>query len=255
MSIVLVLMGLGFNAQLAHADKWCFAHAESYYQQVFCQVKAGGKGRDLPPFYEFKKNNETTQALLLKRYARQMGINLKMPESQNVSVVESRRARDKKRAPHRTHCYRDKNHIRCKDATFRLVVNQANSELAVGALEAGNRMGLSVYSGSTAESSAIEEYLSANYQRYLNKMIAIGLGGATLSYGKFAYLFEDLRSKGLSFSGRFETMYSYLKKDKRTLSAPSLSSAPDELTIEDCDKLDNLLVCRVGRINWLFDRQ
>ncbi|MEH6558501.1 MAG: hypothetical protein V7708_11930 [Oceanicoccus sp.] len=253
--LVLVMAGLGFNSQSARADKWCFTHAESYYQQVFCQVKAAGKGKHLPPFYEFKKNNETTQALLLKRVAQQIGINLKMPGKQKIEMIENRRGPVRTKAQDGAYCTRDDNKIRCGDTTYRLVANRANSELASGALAAGNRMGLSVYGGSVTDANAITEYLLLNYQRYLNKMIAIGLGGATLSYGKFSYLFEDLRSKGVSFSGRFETMYSYLKKDKKTLSAPSRSSAPDELAIEDCDRLGNLMVCRLGRINWLFDRQ
>lgn len=250
--IALVLTGLGFNSQLVRADRWCFAHAESYYEQVFCQVEAAGKARDLPPFYEFKKNNETTQALLLKRIAQQIGITLKMPGKQKV---EKRIVPVRAKAQDGARCIRDKNHIRCGHTTYRLVGNRANSELAPGALAAGNRMDLPVYGGSVTDINAIAEYLLVSYQHYLNKMIAIGLGGATLSYGKFAYLFEDLRSKGVSFSGRFETMYRYLKKDKKTLSAPSRSLAPDELTIKDCDRLGNLMVCRLGRINWLFDRQ
>ena len=105
--IALVVTGLGFNAQLARADRWCFAHAESYYEQVFCQVKAAGKGRDLPQFYEFKKNNETTQALLLKRVAQQIGITLKMPGKQQVKMVEKRITPVRAKAQDNARCTRD----------------------------------------------------------------------------------------------------------------------------------------------------
>ena len=253
--ISLVVTGFGFNAQFVNADEWCFALAESYYQQIFCQVKVAGKGQHLPTFYEFKKNNETTQALLLKRVARQIGINLQRPTAPDAAIFEPRRPRIKKEPLNQPACSLDGNHIRCEDETYRLVGNKPNSELASDALGTDNRMALDVYEGATADSAAITKYLTVNYLRYLNKMMVIGLGGATLSYDKFAFLFEDLGSKGLSFSERFETMYSYLKKDKRTLSVASRSSAPDGLRIEGCDRLDDLFVCRLGRFNGLFERQ
>ena len=116
-------------------------------------------------------------------------------------------------------------------------------------------MDMPTFRGSLSDRDAVEQYLRKSYQHYLFKMMDIGLGGSTLSYGKFAYLFDDLNSKGVSFGKRFEAMYGYLKKDKKTLSVPAKSQAPSELTPDDCYRLDVLLVCRLGVNNWLFMRQ
>lgn len=53
----------------ANADQFCFALAETYYEQVYCQLQAKAQTKNLPPFNQFKKNNEQVQASLLKRPA------------------------------------------------------------------------------------------------------------------------------------------------------------------------------------------
>ncbi|HEY0891459.1 MAG TPA: hypothetical protein VGE32_00300, partial [Cellvibrio sp.] len=60
----------------AKADQFCFALAETYYEQVYCQLQAKAQTKGLPPFNQFKKNNETVQASLLKRPAERNGIKL-----------------------------------------------------------------------------------------------------------------------------------------------------------------------------------
>lgn len=244
-----------FYSSSSFADRFCFALAASYYEQVYCEVKASGKGNDLPPLYEFQRNNERMQGLLLKRYAQRIGVNLKMPASNkakrsnksNVSVsLSSVNALGD--------CVRENNTIRCGERTFRLIGNKPNTQLASSVLAESNAMDLPPFAGNMGDEGAVNDYLTKSYGHYLRKMIDIGLGGATLSYGKFAYLFDDLNDKGVSFTGRFETMYRYLKKDKLSMNVPSNATAPADLSIEDCYKLDALLVCRVGMRNWLFQQ-
>jgi hypothetical protein len=87
-------------------------------------------------------------------------------------------------------------------------------------------------------------------------MCAIGLGGVTMTYGKFTYLFEDLQSKKVDFNKRFEIMYSFLKKDKETMWVSDKVVTNNRLVIEDCDYLsDQYFVCSVQGNNYIYELQ
>ena len=47
-------------AASAKADQFCFALAATFYEQVYCQLQAKAQTKGLPPFNQFKKNNEMT---------------------------------------------------------------------------------------------------------------------------------------------------------------------------------------------------
>lgn len=245
-----------FIALPVQADQVCFSYAESYYEQVYCEVKAAGKGRDLPGFYDFRRNDEMMQALLLKRFARRIDIDLKLPKKTKVKAANNKVAAKRPESDDLTaRCDRSGNSIRCAQLTYHLVGNRTNQQLPPGILERSNKMGLPVFNGALTDTQAVDDYLVASYQQYLSKMLDIGLGGATLSYGKFAYLFADLNSKGLNFNERFELMYGYLKKDKQIMSVPAKATAPKKLSLADCYQLSQLLVCSYGKNNWIFSRQ
>lgn len=114
-------------------------------------------------------------------------------------------------------------------------------------------MALPVYRGDISDKRAVETYLVEAYRRYIEQMHAIGLGGVTMTYGKFHFLFFDLQEKGLNFSQRFETMYDFLKKDKASIGISEKLTMDNQLTVKDCDLLSELmLVCsRTGR-NYLY---
>ncbi len=243
----------------AYADQFCFSYAENYYEQIYCEVKASGQGKDLPGFYDFRRNNEMMQALLLKRFSRRIGVEIKLPKSSSEKTVRKyspvQAVAMKPTSPSSlSGCELAKNIIRCseKGESYQLVGNRTNRQLKPGMLSDDNRMDLPSFQGVLSSPSQVEQYLYESYQHYLFKMMDIGLGGSTLSYGKFSFLFDDLNSKGVSFSGRFETMYRYLKKDKQALSVPAKSQAPSELSLEHCYQLNTLFVCRLGLNNWIF---
>ena len=78
----------------------------------------------------------------------------------------------------------------------------------------------------------------------LDKMMEIGLGGVTMTYGKFAFLFADLHEKDVDFVARFERMFDYLKKDKRNISISEGLANVSALRIEDCVPFSgDLFVC------------
>ncbi len=283
------LLVAGFSSGDAYAQSFCFASAGSYYEQVYCELQARGEAKTLPPFYQFKRNDARTQALLLKRPAERIGIDLPMPTSTvakpTVATVPSPKPRtpppsvkpgsqqpasktstpqqegtlsastgvSSKNLLHSSGCQLNAEEIRCGERRFLLTGNRHNQRLAQGVLDADNKMALPVYDGKVTDQAAVENYLAEAYRQYIEKMHEIGLGGVTMTYGKFYFLFFDLQEKGLNFSKRFETMYGFLKKDKASMGVSETLAADKDLTTEDCDALaEHMWVCsRAGR-NYLY---
>ena len=269
------LLGMALLAGQSSAQSFCFASAGSYYEQVYCELQARGEAKTLPPFYQFKRNDATTQALLLKRPAARIGIDLPMPKPAAKKMTAKAVPQQERKlpapavqkpqpgtspspspapkTPTSSACQLNGNAMRCGDQQFTLMGNRRNQRLAEGVLEAENKMALPVYHGSTSDQAAIDAYLARAYRQYIEKMHEIGLGGVTMTYGKFYFLFFDLQEKGLDFSQRFETMYGFLKKDKATMGVSETLTPDSQLKAEDCDPLaGHMWVCsRAGR-NYLY---
>ena len=277
------LLGMALLAGQSSAQSFCFASASSYYEQVYCELQARGEAKTLPPFYQFKRNDATTQALFLKRPAARIGIDLPMPKPATKKMTAKAAAQQERKLPasvaQKTQpatspaaspspavspliasktltssaCQLNGDAMRCGDQQFTLIGNRRNQRLAQGVLEAENKMALPIYRGSTSDQAAIDAYLVRAYRQYIEKMHEIGLGGVTMTYGKFYFLFFDLQEKGLDFSQRFETMYGFLKKDKATMGVSETLTPDSQLKAEDCDPLArHMWVCsRAGR-NYLY---
>lgn len=290
-----LIAGLFGGGALAHAQSFCFLSAGSYYEQVYCELQARGQTRGLPPFHQFKRNDEVIQAAILKRPAQRNGIKLPAPQTPTASTAEPAALTFNASAPNPktpnatpstlpssaltpaaptaetavqrleqasspfavaaadpNTCRLEQRHIDCDAVRYQLVGNRANRALAAEALTDANRMALPRFQ-SEDEPAQIQNYLRHSYRTYLSKMHEIGLAGATLSYDKFAFLFFDVRSKGLDFSQRFETMYTYLKRDKKNMGVSEQLSLDELLQISDCIAVaDDFMVCsRAGR-NYLF---
>ncbi len=265
----LILIFLLVVTGSARGDQFCFALAETYYEQVYCQLQAKAQTKNLPAFNQFKKNNEQVQAALLKRPAQRNGIKLPLPVTQKPPVVIP--AKPQVQTPivsakkvvaesvasvqpgnlhqeHSSGCELLAKQLRCTNGVFELRGNQANQRLAKTALAAGNTMDLPVY-----KEGAINQYLTRAYQQYIFKMCEIGLCGVTMTYRKFAYLYQDINSKGLDFSQRFETMFGFLKKDKATMGVSESTAIPAGLTAGDCSPLgDSYYVCEKQGRNFIF---
>ena len=66
----------------AKADQFCFALAETYYEQVYCQLQAKAQTKGLPSFNQFKKNKTDVgscevQIALLSEQIKQVATHLK----------------------------------------------------------------------------------------------------------------------------------------------------------------------------------
>jgi hypothetical protein len=263
-------------AASAKADQFCFALAATYYEQVYCQLQAKAQTKGLPPFNQFKKNNEVVQASLLKRPAERNGIKLPAPvrkvqppvatiappktiSSLQVSVPKAV-VNEPETRPSRSTSAESKNplgcdllanQIHCGNQKFKLVGNKANHRLANSALSIDNKMDLPKYQG-----GVLSNYLVQAYTQYIGKMCDIGLCGVTMTYRKFAYLYQDLHTKGLDFPQRFEIMYGFLKKDKANMGVSESASAPKGLSLHDCSRLgDARYICDYQGRNYIFEMQ
>lgn len=273
---------LSFAVSLAvevRAQSFCFLSASTYYEQIYCELQAKGEARGLPPFNQFKRNEETIQAVLLKRPAARIGIEVPQPKkrSQPPAIADRPLAQtppaSSARRPNTSGelqppgqvsvdqsgmmslngCALQESRIECAERRYQLTGNRLNHRLNPQALTDENTMALPGFSDSMQDSPAVNRYLTQAYRRYIEKMHEIGLGGATMTYSKFSFLFFDLHEKGLNFSQRFEIMYGFLKKDKANMGVSEKLTPDQQLSLADCDPLsEQLLVCsRAGR-NYLF---
>lgn len=271
--LVFILIASTSSAQ---SGQFCFASAETYYEQVYCQLQAKAQTKGLPGFHQFRKNTEAVQFALLKRPAERNAIKLPVPakkintHAQPISspqispqtivekpsvkesvAVEAPNIPERVNAEPNQRCQLVDKALYCNAQQFHLLGNKANHRLDRNSLSPENKMELPVYQGGD-----VNQYLSKSYQRYIAKMCAIGLGSVTMTYGKFTYLYRDINGKGLDFSQRFETMYSFLKKDKASMGVSESINLPPGLLASDCSQLgDMYYVCEKQGRNFIFARQ
>ena len=257
-----------------YSGEFCLLMAENYYEQLYCEVKAQGKGKRLPSFYDFQKNNEVTQAFLLKRPAAKLGIDVAQPKrttklertpnskqpnhlySYANTVQKAKPIEGISRDNTLDQCVFKSREILCAGVRYQLMGNLANKKLVQGVLEHSNRMNIPVYVGEPGDQAALGRYLSQAYGQYVEKMLEIGLGGSTFSYAKFVYLYQDVTDKDIDFSGRFETMFGYLKQDKQQLAVSEKLPNNVHISKEYCGwSGDKTVVCDGGQKNYLYRRQ
>lgn len=220
----------------------CFNQAVTYYEQIYCEIKVKGVGESLPSFSDFKKNDLQMQALLLKRKAEALKIPFKM--SVKKPAKQALKSQLKYEAISSSQCEYQGVTIKCSDGMFSLIGNQRNSKLKPDALGDSNKIALETFSGNLGDSESLLVYLTKSYARYVEKMLDIGLGGATMSFTKFYYLFKDLSEQGVDFPARFETMFRYLKLDKKSLAVSEHIDVIEGLSIKHCNRLKkDLFTC------------
>ncbi|TNF08837.1 MAG: hypothetical protein EP323_00985, partial [Gammaproteobacteria bacterium] len=138
-------------------DETCLLLAETYYEQIYCELKALGQGNKLPAFYDFRRNDELTQALLLKRPTAKLGIELAMPvrTKASVAVLPKSPAQSGSSSPDSV-CRLDGPSLYCGDSHYRLVGNKGNGKLREGVLGSGNRMEIPVQRNALTEQKKLE---------------------------------------------------------------------------------------------------
>lgn len=246
------------------SDEFCMLLAENYHEQLYCELRGMGQGRDLPSLLDFRRNDNLTQALILKRPAGRVGIDIVLPKSppRDLHAPPALAERLSLQPPASAESPQGNSlcrfagvELHCSADRYRLVGNRNNRHLAEGVLDSDNRMDIPALPDAREKPEGLGSYLTLAYRQYLLKMMEIGLGGSTFSYRKFVYLFEDVAARGLDFSGRFETMFGFLKQDKRRLSVSEQLPDISRLSPHTCEQLDQTLaVCDGGWKNYLFRR-
>lgn len=250
------------------------------YEQIYCTIVKRGEGQSLPRFEDFKRNDVTVQRLLLKRPATKLKITLPSSSKRHTkelantyrapakSVQQNEVQQNDTQKPLKriqeispdnsakgslSQCSITKNIIACGHRRFILKKNEPNSQLLPGVLSEQYEMGLPSYGGGAGDDQEIQIYLSDVYGLYVQRMVDIGLGASTMSYSRFYHTFNDLQTKGVDFSERFETMYRFLKKDKKTMAVKSGFSNIRPTNIDSCDDIsDTIIVCDMGVVNWVY---
>lgn len=266
---LLVALALGVACGFAAADEGCRESASSDLERLYCDILAEGGGRGLPSQADFRRNEPRVQALLLRRPAARLGLAVPavasppaqaQPEPESLSAsspksvaADQNVAPPQKRAGRLAECRLDGERIVCPDQRFDLVLNQPNSKLAPGVLEQDNRLGLASFTGDRTDEQAVRRYLSGAYDRYIPKMVAIGLGANTMSFTAFHNAFQTLEAGGVDFATRMERTYQLLKQDKLTLAVQARyhEALPESLSL--CEVINrNIIVCDNVATNWVF---
>ena len=262
-------MMFGFSV---NALAGCPSQATTEYERIYCDIVARGEGKTLPGFEDFKRNDATVQKLLLKRPAAKLKIklpkqlkkNTKRVSASKKSTVEKTTKTLSAKPPEKTdeiknphvylsQCSLTQDAISCGNRRFNLKKNQPNSRLAKGVLEDHYLMGLPDYNGPAENGREVQFYLADAYSVYVTRMIDIGLGASTMSYARFYHTYQDLKSKNVAFSARFETMYRFLKKDKKTMAVKTEPSLERPSSLSQCDDIsDQIIGCDIGVINWVY---
>lgn len=253
----------------AGANERCLSAAETDLERLYCEVVSEGGGAGLPSQPDFNRNDPQVQALLLKRPAQRLGLEIPAPtpspSNQSASAPEtaakpeSRQAQQAQSEPEPTArlagCRLKGNRIQCAQGDYRLAENRRKSTLEEGVLGPENRLSLEPFEGSREDEEAVLRYLSRAYDQYIPKMLRIGLGANTMSFTAFHNAFHTLEGGGVDFSDRMAETYELLKQDRQQLGVKTRyhNDLPDSLSL--CDFINrDILVCDNVGTNWVYVR-
>lgn len=233
-----------------------------HYEVVFCALKNRGKLPLAPELESFRKNPPAMQYLLLKRHAERQRIKLEKPGGivSNLPQALAETAKPKTDAavanrPVHTalSCQLQQSGIECGGKRYRWQGNRNNRELALGVLEDTYPMALPVFS---PVYPSVEDYLAEAYLRYIARMHDIGLAAETLGYTRFVTIFAESRKNRSDFAGRFETMYRFLKIDRKSMAVRTVKPDLSSVAVAACSILgEQFVTCESGRQNHVFIRE
>ncbi len=266
--LLLAALVLATASGVAVAEEACSASATTDLERLYCDVVAQGGGQGLPSQADFRRNQPQVQALLLRRPAKRLGLSVPavsaepaqskpapaLPASPKPPKPEPEQADlQSTRFGQLASCALNGERIVCPDRQFKLALNQPNRALAPGVLEDENRLGLRPFQGDRSDEQQVRAYLSSAYDRYIPKMLAIGLGANTMSFTAFHNAFHTLEDGGVDFAERMERTYQLLKQDKLNLAVQARyhDRLPENLAL--CEVINpDIIVCDNVATNWVF---
>lgn len=261
LALLLLVLGLCTTAAGATGSA-CLDSAKTELEALYCKVVSEGQGAGLPSPTDFKRNDPAVQALLLRRPAARPGLDV--PEIDGTSLTPApaqakpepaaeQPAERPDPARQLSGCRLEGQRINCPQRRFELAMNQPNSKLAKGVLGPDNRLGLTPFAGNRSDEDAVRRYLSDAYDRYIPKMLEIGLGANTMSFTAFHHAFHTTEDAGVDFARRMEQTFSLLKQDKKTLAVKARyhDNLPQDLSL--CEVINaDIIVCDDVGTNWVF---
>ena len=272
----LALLMFAFSTGIAQAafaaDDACMKAAKTELEQLYREVISAGQGAGLPSPTDFKRNDPSVQALLLRRPAKRLG--LEVPEVSGTSAEPQSTTRQATPEPEATtppaepanasgpepsiarglaDCQLRGEFIQCPQSVYELAGNRPLASLDDGVLEPGNRLAIAPFDGERNDDDVVRRYLSDAYDRYIPKMLAIGLGANTMSFTAFHNAFHTLESGGVDFSERMGQTYELLKQDRKTLGVKARyhDELPQDLSL--CTVINaGIIVCDNVGTNWVY---
>ncbi|GAB1264113.1 hypothetical protein [Aurantivibrio infirmus] len=282
-SFIILLTTLSGFAMTSYGNTACSNQARTPLEQLFCKIQLTAEGSTLPSFADFRRNQPKIQAMLLKRPARKLGLDVPVPEKPVSSARASEREPEKTSEPETkdaalkpitvslrpesqiekpngraaqnplAQCEFRSIQIVCKNRLYELIDNKHNRYLAKDVLSEDNELGMARFHGDPKNETELNNYLVESYALYIQKMLDIGLGGVTMSYTKFYYTYLELSDSEEIFADRFETMYGFLKKDKATMLVEQRFSEKRPSGLQQCmDLNERLIVCDNRTVNWVY---
>lgn len=253
----------------------CNFEPKTELEQVYCNIQDRGAGQSLPNIFEFRKNPPQTQALLLKKPAKKLGINIPKPDRPRKATPPNTPAIANEPAHKRQeetgdnpkepipqaragldNCSLNKESIACEGERYILQTNLQNRQLDADALTEKNQLLLPAKTAPEYRGESVQYYLSRIYPYYLEKMLRIGLGDATMSFTKFAATYEDITGRGDSFTKRFARMYELLKTERKSNAVKARYNNSFPASIKQCMRASReVLVCDNVRQNWIYRRE
>ncbi len=265
-----------FIAAHAHGMgvKECLQAAKTPLENSYCAILKAGEGDNLPNFYDFRRNNESTQRLFLRGPAAKANIELpqtsantntnKKPVRPTLPSTPPPRVNTQLPKKHNDYappvrerssgdgdlsqCRIQKNRILCNAQQYFLAINVPLKRISATALSDQNRL---IFRAKSAQESLIE-YLSDMYPYYIEKMLQLGLGDSTLSFTKFHAIHENA-DNNQAFRERFYEMYELLKKERQTMAIKSRYTNNFPSNIENCMQINTqLIACDNVAQNWVY---
>lgn len=271
-ALLVLLMCTSVELAAQDGGDSCVNQARTPMERAYCKIVAANTGAVLPSLQELRRNPEKTQRLLLRRPARQAGVELPpetasrpAPSKPAVSAPQQktsvRPGAPTQAAPipaaggSLSHCELRGVIIRCGANQFRLQGNLPNSRLRAGALTPANKITFAEFTGARTDQAQVMAYLYDIYRLYIEAMLDIGLGASTMSFTKFYHTFMEAEAKGTRFDKRLAAMFEFLKKDKASMGVQAHYNDELPQNLTQCMSLsETLLVCDDVQQNWVYKR-
>ncbi len=233
----------------------CLSQASTELEETYCDISAREQNADLPNLYQFRKNPENIQRLLLGRLAEKYDIALPETKKHIAQAQVAKLQSSENTLPSLSNCELKGNHISCPGEYYQLINNLKNNQLKAAAFSSHNQLIIPKKDDTEFREESDYRYLSNIYPIYIRKMLDLGLGDSTMSFTKFATVYWQSKLEETDFSERFRYMYNQLKIEKSRNQVRDRYRDNYPIELHQCMRLDDeIVVCDDMAQNWVYKR-